>query len=139
MRSKSLLLAAALVAGLPAAAAAQLVPDTALTYRREVFHYRRDGRADPFRSLTRGSEVGVRPEDLALRGVVYTPDPRGSVAVLVRRGAPRPIRARVGDRFGGVRVVAIGPRSVDVVVEEFGIPRRTTLALKSVPKKGEPS
>jgi hypothetical protein len=70
MRSKSLLLAAALVAGLPAAATAQLVPDTALTYRREVFEYRRSGRPDPFRSLLNGTDLGVRPEDLTLTGVV---------------------------------------------------------------------
>jgi hypothetical protein len=137
MRSKSVLLAAALLAGLPAAAAAQLVPDTALTYRREVFEYRRAGRPDPFRSLLRGTDLGVRPEDLTLTGVVYTPNPRGSVAVLVRRGEDRPIRARVGDRIGGIQIVAIRPRSVDILIEEFGIARRATIELKSAAKKGE--
>lgn len=137
MRSKSLLLAAALVAGLPAAAAAQLVPDTALTYQREVFEYRRGGRPDPFRSLLNGTDLGVRPEDLTLTGVVYSPDPSRSVAVLVRRGETRPIRARVGDRIGGIQVVGIRARSVDILVEEFGVARRATIELKSAAKKGE--
>jgi hypothetical protein len=138
MRSKSLLLlAAALVAGLPAGAAAQLAPDTSLTYRREVFEYRRAGRPDPFRSLLRGTDLGVRPEDLTLMGVVYSSDPRRSVAVLTRRGADRPIRARVGDRIGGIQIVGIGARSVDILVEEFGVARRSTIELKSAAKKGE--
>jgi hypothetical protein len=57
--------------------------------------------------------------------------------VLVRRGVDRPIRARVGDRVGGLQVVAIGPRSVELVIEEFGIARRATVELKSAAKKGE--
>jgi hypothetical protein len=137
MRSKAILLAAALVAGLPAAAAAQLVPDTALTYRREVFQYGRAGRPDPFRSLLSGTDLGVRPEDLTLTGVVYSSDPSRSVAVLMRRGEARPVRARVGDRIGGIQIVGIRPRSVDILVEEFGIARRATIELKSAAKKGE--
>jgi hypothetical protein len=137
MRNRSLLLAAVLTLGLPAAAAAQLVPDSALTYRREVFDYRRAGRPDPFRSLLNGTDLGVRPEDLTLTGVVYSSDPSRSVAVLTRRGATRPIRARVGDRIGGIQVVGIRPRSVDILVEEFGVGRRATIELKSAAKKGE--
>ena len=124
------------MACLPAAAAAQAVADSTLTYRREVFEYRRAGRSDPFRSLLTGTDLGVRAEDLTLRGIVYSSNPRSSVAVLMRRGVDRPIRARVGDRVGGLRIVAIGPRSVDLVIEEFGIARRATVELKSA-KKGE--
>lgn len=137
MRSSCALLFVLLVAASPAAAAAQEPTDTALTYRREVFEYRRDERPDPFRSLLRGTDLGVRLEDLTLTGVVYSSDPRRSVAVLTRRGVDRPIRARVGDRIGGLQVAAIGPRSVDVVIEEFGIVRRATIALKSADKKGQ--
>lgn len=137
MRSKDFLLAAVLLAGTPAAVAAQLPRDTSLDYRREVFHYARAGRSDPFRSLLRGTDLGVRPEDLTLTGVVFSADPRRSVAILVRRGEARPLRSHVGDRVGGVRVVAIGRRSVDVVVEEFGIARRATIQLKSAVRKGE--
>ena len=43
----------------------------------------------------------------------------------------------MGERIGGVRVVAIGPRSVDVVVEEFGVARRETLELKRTPANDE--
>jgi hypothetical protein len=131
------LLTAALLACVPAAAAAQVAVDSSLSYRRELFEYRRAGRSDPFRSLLTGTDLGVRAEDLTLRGIVYSTNPRSSVAVLVRRGVDRPIRARVGDRVGGLQVVAIGPRSVELVIEEFGIARRATVELKSAAKKGE--
>ena len=138
MRSSVFLFVAALVVGVPTAAAGQASVDTTLTYQREVFEYNRAGRADPFRSLLRGTDLGVRLEDLTLTGVVYSTDPRRSVAVLTRTGITRPMRARVGDRIGGLQVVAIGPRSVDVVIEEFGIARRATIQLKSAAKKGQP-
>lgn len=137
MPSSRILLALALLAAAPRALEAQVAADTTLTYEREVFDYQRAGRADPFRSLLQGSELGIRVEDLTLTGVVYSSNPRVSVAVLTRRGADRPIRARVGDRVGGLQVVAIGPRSVDVVIEEFGIARRATIQLKSAAKKGQ--
>jgi hypothetical protein len=138
MRSSVLLLVTGLLVSVPTAAAAQTSVDTTLTYQREVFEYDRAGRADPFRSLLRGTDLGVRLEDLTLTGVVYSSDPRRSVAVLTRTGITRPIRARVGDRIGGLQVVAIGSRSVDVVIEEFGIARRATIQLKSAAKKGQP-
>lgn len=132
-------LAGALVLGfLPATAHAQSRADSVSLYQREVFHYSRSGRADPFRSLLNDSEMNIRLEDLTLQGIVYDPNPGRSVAVLARRGSDRPLRARAGDRIGGVRVLAIRNRSVDLLVEEFGVARRGTLELKPA-KKGEES
>lgn len=137
MRSKLLLLTAgaALLLG-PEPAASQAPSGDALVYEREVFRYSQSGRKDPFRSLLNNEEFGVRFEDLALQGVMYNADPRRSVAVLTQAGATRRIRARIGDRVGGVRIVAIRPRSVDLVIEEFGVARRETLELKPATTKG---
>jgi hypothetical protein len=53
-----------------------------------------------------------------------------SVAILVERGSNRRIRARIGERVGAITVVAIQPRRVDVVIEDFGVVRRESLYLK---------
>lgn len=127
-------LAAALVA-IPGRADAQAA-DSAIVYEREVFEYSRGGRADPFRSLLDDAELGVRLEDLTLRGVMVGSEPGQSVAVLSRAGSTKPLRVQVGDRIGGIRILSIGPQSVDVLVEEFGVARRGTLELKSVTQKG---
>jgi len=128
---------AALLAA-PGAAAAQAPADTAIVYEREVFEYARGGRADPFRSLLDDAELGVRLEDLSLQGVMFDADVSQSVAVLARVGSTRPLRVRVGDRVGGIRILSIGQRSVQVLIEEFGVARRGTLELKSVTQKGTP-
>lgn len=101
-------------------------------YRREVFSYERAGRTDPFRSLLNSAALGLRFEDLTLQGIMYHPDPSRSVVVLGQRGSERRLRARVGERIGAVRILAIGPRSVEVVIEEFGVARRESMQLKSV-------
>jgi hypothetical protein len=100
-------------------------------YRREVYEYRRGGRPDPFRPLFGNAETGLRPEELVLRGVIHHPDPRQSVAILIERSTGRRIRARVGERIGEVRVIAIQPRSVDLLVGDSGATRRFSLHLKS--------
>lgn len=131
LRSKAVLFGFALAAGFLAPSAdAQTAGDTLVVYRREVFEYPRAGRADPFRSLLQNAELGVRVEDLTLRGVVFHSDPARSVAVLEQRGRERRLRARVGDRIGGLRILAIKARSVDVLIEEFGVARRETLVLR---------
>lgn len=110
--------------------------DSVTVYEREVFEYSREGRADPFRSLLQSADLGIRIEDLSLAGVVYHPDPARSVAILVQEGATRRIRARVGERVGAIRVAAIRPRSVDLIIEELGVARRETLELRTAAKKG---
>lgn len=137
MRSRATLLAGVLTLASAGSARAQSAPlDPELSYRREVFEYRRAGRSDPFRSLARAADLGVRMEDLSLLGVLYEPN-GGSVAVVSRGEKTAPLRLRLGQSVGGVRVVAIRPRSVDVLVEDFGIARRETIELRSTEKKGE--
>ncbi|CAN5363854.1 hypothetical protein BH23GEM4_BH23GEM4_19660 [soil metagenome] len=142
LRRGALLVLLALAGGaVPGAAAAQEPEpaesaDSRIIYRREVFQYPRGGRPDPFRSLLGTGALGVRVEDVTLRGVVHDPDPRQSVAILVVAGSDRPIRARVGDRVGGMRILAIHPRRVDLLVEEFGVSRRESLHLRTTPEPG---
>lgn len=112
-----------------APAAAQEVLDTTVVYEREVFSYSPAGRTDPFRSLLADAELGIRVEDLTLRGVVYHSDPSQSVAVLTMEGSDRRIRARVGERVGTMRILSIEPDHVEIVVEELGVARRETLRI----------
>jgi len=102
----------------------------ALRYDREIFRYERAGRRDPFRSLLGTADLGVRAEDLVLRGVIVNPDPRQSVAVIREASGDRQFRVRPGDRIGGIRVVAIHPDRVDLVVEELGVARSHTLRIR---------
>jgi len=101
-----------------------------IIYRREVFQYQRGVRPDPFRSLLGSADLGVRIEDLSLRGIVHHENPRESVAILVENGTNRRIRARIGQRIGVITIVGIQPRRVDVVIEDFGVPRRESLYMK---------
>ena len=134
MRTDLIALGALLLSG--GSLHAQAAPDTTMVYEREVFEYGRGGRPDPFRSLLKSADLGVRVGDLVLLGVVHHPDPTRSVAVIAQTGASRRIRARVGDRIGTMRVLAIRPTSVDVLVEELGVARRETLALRQASNKG---
>jgi type II secretory pathway component PulC len=101
-----------------------------LRYEREVFRYQRAGRRDPFRSLLGTADLAVRAEDLVLRGVIVNPDPRQSVAVIREARGDRQFRVRPGDRIGGIRVVAIQPDRVELVVEELGVARSHTLRIR---------
>lgn len=123
-------------ATIAAAASVHGAAGTTIVYEREVFAYSRAGRRDPFDSLMDAEELGVRLEDLSLTGVMHDADVGQSVAVLSRIGSTRPLRVRVGDRVGGIRILSISQRSVQVLIEEFGVARRGTLELKSVTQKG---
>lgn len=128
--SAAALLCAAFWAG-GAAAQETAGADPVGIYQREAFQYDRGGRPDPFRSLLGTPEMGVRVEDLTLRGVIYNPDPRRSVAVVMDGSTERRVRLRVGERLGGITVVGIYPRRIDVRVDEFGVARPETLYLKT--------
>lgn len=145
MRIVTLAGAAALLLLLPAGATAQqegsgeaaggereAAEQGEVIYTREVFHYQAGRRPDPFRSLLGTAEMGIRPDDLTLVGVIYSTDPRSSVAVLLQQGATRRLRVRVGDRVGSMTVAAIYPRRIDVVVDELGVARRESLQLRPV-------
>lgn len=109
---------------------------TAEIYEREVFGYPGSGRVDPFRSLLEDEGLGIRIDDLTLRGVLYDPDPARSVAFLTDTGSSRRIQARIGERVGTLRVLAIYPERVEVAVEELGVSRRETLRIEQ-PKRSE--
>ncbi len=125
-----------LMAGAAPANAQQEIQKTAV-YKREFFEYTGAARQDPFRSAVRGGEVGVRMDDLSLRGIVHHSDPSRSVAFVVMGGGDRRIQARVGESVGTVRFLAIHPDRVEVAVEEMGVSRREMLRIQRPAPAGE--
>jgi hypothetical protein len=59
--------------------------ETELVLQREIFRYPAFQRRNPFRPLV-GTEAGPRFEQMELRGVIYSEEPRQSVALLGLRG-----------------------------------------------------
>lgn len=105
-------------------------PEPKLAFDREVFAYPVEGRRDPFRPLAGGSgSSGPLFNDLALRGIIYSPDVRRSVA-LVMVGGKRTYRLRRGDIIGNARVLEIQPLRVRFAVENFGTVRNEVLELR---------
>lgn len=115
----------------PAAAApgTAVLPETDV-YRREVFRYQAGGRPDPFRPLLAGDDMGVRVQDLRLVGIIYSSNPRASVAVFTLPTDSTRVRLRPGQRLGAVTVVAIRPRSVEVREDALGVSRTYSLELQ---------
>lgn len=99
-------------------------------YRREVFRYQAGGRPDPFQPLLSGEDMGVRVQDLTLVGIVYSANPRVSVATFTLPDSTQRVRLRVGQRLGSVTVVGIQPRRVDVREDEMGVSRVYSLELQ---------
>ena len=132
MAAVALLWAAPLAAQAKAANAAP-APAAAGTavevYRREVFTYQRSGRPDPFQPLLSAADLGYRVEDLRLTSIIYSPDPRQSVAVFALADSARRFRLRTGQRLGTITVAAIHPRRVDLRVEDFGVARIESVRL----------
>lgn len=119
----------------PAPALAQ--EEGAGTIMREVFDYPSAGRRDPFEPLSTGDELGPRFEDLALSGIIYSPE-RGSVAVLTDRATQRRYRVWEGDVVGGARLMTVAPDFAEFQVTLFGVSRRDTLRLKTQDKEQNP-
>ncbi len=129
----ALLLGLALMAGIPAEAAAQSAirdgeADPGI-YEREIFDYPSQGRRNPFRPLNAGERVGPRFEDLELNGVLVSPE-LGSVATFTDRKTNRRYRVREGDRLGDIRVTAIASDAVRLVITTYGISRQEVLQVK---------
>ncbi len=144
------LLGCVVALALPGGAAAQQAADTTakpaapppeLVFEREVFDYPSYERRNPFKPLT-SNESGPRFEDIQLEGIIYSPDPKRSVALLsagnLQQGAPAPgaagggaqsRRVRIGESWGNVRVVEIHRAEIVVDVNEFGTNERRTLQL----------
>lgn len=136
--------AVAVLASVPSAAAAQepppqppQQPPTELVFEREVFDYPTYERRNPFAPLTSTSS-GPRFEQIRLRGIIYSPDPRRSVALLgtgAQAGAQAAAggqtrRIRIGESWGNVRVLEIHRDQIVVEVEEFGLTERRVLQLE---------
>jgi hypothetical protein len=135
MAALMVLLATPVLAQAPAAPPAPSAipgsqPEPKLAFDREVFAYPAEGRRDPFRPLSGGpNSGGPLFADLALRGIIYSPDVRRSVA-LVMVGGKRTYRLRRGDIIGNARVLEIQPLRVRFAVENFGTVRNEVLELR---------
>jgi hypothetical protein len=115
-------------------------PDTAaLVFDREVFVYPQYQRRDPFRALTRARDSGPRFEEMALLGVLYSPSPELSIAVLGPRaqgsGGEQQTRGRIyrvrrGETLGNFSILEIQPSRVVVQVDEFGLREQRTMELR---------
>ena len=147
-----LTLAAALAAALPAAAqrpaaarpaesppAGAAAPTGVEVYRREVCAYQRGGRPDPFQPLLTAADLGFRVEDLRLTGIVYSPNPSQSVAVVAEADSARRYRLKVGQRLGSMTVLRIYPQRVDVRVDEFGSSRMETIQVRRAERRTQMS
>lgn len=139
-----LLLAAPLAAQQPQADSARRppAPPTELVFEREVFSYPTYERRNPFRPLVGVQGSGPRFEQIRLRGIIWSVDPRSSVALFGMgtagprgaapadsSGVPTTARLRVGESWGNMRVVEIQRDRVVVSVEEFGLSERKVLEL----------
>ncbi|HYW10110.1 MAG TPA: hypothetical protein VE913_24295 [Longimicrobium sp.] len=125
-------LAAPAAAQAPAAPADTSTLRTTEPYRRETFRYQRGGRPDPFQPLLAAADLGYRVEDLRLTSIVYSPNPRQSIAVFAVADSSGRYRLRTGQRLGSITVVGIYPRRVDVRVDDFGISRTQSIQLQRV-------
>jgi hypothetical protein len=132
-------------ASLPAATGAQdppppPLPASELVFEREVFEYPAFTRRNPFNPLlAAGAGGGPRYEQLTLIGVMWSPSPASSVAVLstgrVTVAADGTLSGTEGDAYymkvggtvGNVTVVEIQRDRVVVDVEEFGLADRRTM------------
>lgn len=118
--------------------------EVTLIFEREIFEYPAGGRRDPFKSL---GEQGLGPlfEELTLQGIVYSPVPGQSLALLATgtkgcsQGAAgssgaactaRTYRVRRGQMVGNARVIDVAADRVTFVVETFGVVRQEVLELK---------
>jgi hypothetical protein len=109
-----------------------------IIFARETFSYNRAGRRDPFASLIATGEIRPLVEDLALTGVIIDPAGRNSIALLKDVSTSQLYRARVGAVFGRVRVGAIRPREVVLVIDEFGFSRQEILMLQAPTRERTP-
>lgn len=85
--------------------------------------------SDPFRSPIHEEGWAVRPEVLNLVGVIRGGRANEAIAVLGRLDGARPLRLRVGDQVGGLRVQAIEDDRIIVSFDDFGTARIVTLEL----------
>jgi hypothetical protein len=120
----------------------QVADTSALVFEREVFMYPRYERRNPFVRLVAGDQAGPRFEEVRLIGVVFSPDPAASLAVLGpreglvegREGGGQVYRLRRGETLGNFRIVEIQRSRVVVVVDDFGM---TEQRIMELPRPGQ--
>lgn len=137
------LTAGAALLGSPAVGYAQQPPperpqEPELVFEREIFRYPAFQRRNPFIPLE-GAQGGIRYEQLSLIGIMYSPDPTASVAVLSTGGvqvaddgtlsplAGDAYNVKVGQTIGNTTIREIQRDRVIVDVEEFGLTDRRTM------------
>lgn len=116
----------------PQAVAGQqaIAPDGPDIVRIEPASYHDHGRRDPFVPLTSGADPGEGPrfETLRLTGI-FLGSPGNSLVVLedpMRRGH----FARVGEKIGNARLLAIHSESADFEVDDYASVRPESLRLE---------
>ena len=114
------------------------VTDTELVFEREVFSYPSFTRRNPFRPLE-GTTGGPRYEQLTLIGILFSPDPASSVAVIstgsvdvAEDGTTSGVEGdayylKVGQTIGNATIVEIRRDAVVVDVEVFDAVERNTM------------
>ena len=100
-----------------------------VTFMREQFAYDDAGRRDPFHSLFASGDLRPVLTDLRLVAVIYDPTGRNSVAILRDVTTKDQYRVKTGQMLGRMRVTAILPKQINVVIDEFGYSRQESLAL----------
>ncbi|MGD2134860.1 MAG: hypothetical protein PVF27_01820 [Gemmatimonadales bacterium] len=120
-------------AGAPPADTAQAEQSERETrLERETFAYEGAGR-DPFLSLIRTGAVRPRLQDLRVTTINYNERyPGNSVAVLRDTTVNARYTVRVGDELGRgrIRIAAIRPEEVTVIIEQLGVERQEVLRLR---------
>ena len=105
---------------------------------REVFVYPGGARRDPFERLLPGDSAGIRFEELRLVGVIHSPNPRQSVALVSSGIATPAASAGTGERtfrlrqdvvFGDMKVLRVEQERVIVEITRFGVGERRGLRL----------
>lgn len=119
-----------------------------LVFEREVFAYPEFARRNPFRPLVSDDDSGPRFEELRLLGVVLSPNPDVSVALIgVGTDSFTPeaaggdqyqtFRVRRGMVLGNTRILEIQRMRVIVEVEEFGLTEQRELELQRPNEGGQ--
>ncbi|HUF77037.1 MAG TPA: hypothetical protein VMM35_12205 [Longimicrobiales bacterium] len=146
-RALWVLASCSLLAAFPAAGEAQEPPprppqEPELVFEREVFQYPAFQRRNPFMPLE-GAQGGVRFEQLSLIGIMYSPDPTASVAIMSTGGvtvnadgttapvAGDAYNVKVGQTIGNTTIREIQRDRVIVDVTEFGLTDRRTMFFQS--------
>ena len=109
--------------------ATQPTPEPKLAFDREVYAYGASARRDPFKPLVGKESLGPLFEDLKLKGIIFSPEPTMSIA-LVQDGSKRQYRLHRGEVVGNSRIVEIKPLLVRFAVENFGMIKYEVLELR---------